>query len=308
MSASRLDMMMNAIKKPCVLRLQLIKKKKKEDLLFIFEGDDDYDFYFNAIKACGFDNDFCHINGKGKDQSVTLYYELLNERNINLKNTYFFVDQDYSDVCHQSENIMTLPVYAIENFLSDERVISHFIKTTFKIDEKNKDILHDVMSLYAKAKDSFYSGIRNISIQLYLSRLWGVATEFPNNEELFDNISNDNVIVKFIEIPEVKERFASLTEDEHFLVGAVESLDKDQLTRGKYVFHFVSTWLIKIKRYVNERIQASNTMLMNLPEGEMKKATVPLKSIQYDHSHLSIAKLSVGCRKVPQLNHFLSLI
>jgi hypothetical protein len=86
----RFNMMMDAIKKPCVLRLKLIKNKKAGKALFVFEGDDDYDFYHHAITISGFDKEYTHINGAGKNQSISLYEELYKENSDNLQNTYFF--------------------------------------------------------------------------------------------------------------------------------------------------------------------------------------------------------------------------
>ncbi|TEW91180.1 DUF4435 domain-containing protein [Serratia marcescens] len=310
----RMTMMMDAIKKPCVLRLKLIKNKTPDLIMFVFEGDDDYDFYFHALNLCGFDKPFSHINGSGKDQSVALYSELMEENSDHLANTYFFVDQDYSLFCHSSNNIITLPFYAIENPLSDEKVIRHFLTSTFKFDDKNKNILDAVMNNYTLAKESFYSEMREISIHLYMSRVLGLKVEFPCNEDVFDKINKDSVALKLNGIPEVKERLLTLSDDEKYFYDAICSLDREQLTRGKYVYHFVSVWLIRIKKYIHSRIDSYNAELERKKNDAQGEEMSPLNAIkklsktQYEHKDLVIARLVPACQKIPELERFLTKI
>ncbi|HFS7087803.1 TPA: DUF4435 domain-containing protein [Enterobacter hormaechei] len=305
-------MMMDAIKKPCVLRLKLIKSKASDVIMFVFEGDDDYDFYFHALNLCGFDKEFSHINGSGKDQSVALYTELVNEKSEHLSNTYFFVDQDYSLFCHSSKNIITLPFYAIENPLSDERVVRHFLTSTFRFDDKNKNILDSVMKYYSSAKESFYNEIRELSIHLYMSRILDLKVEFPCNEDVFDKINKDSVVLKLNSIEAVRERIRLLTDDERYFYDAVCSLEREQLTRGKYVFHFVKEWLMRIKKYIHNRIDSYNAELdkkiKNANEVELNElnAIKKISKIQYDHKDVAIARLAPSCQKVTELDRFLA--
>ncbi|WP_323938599.1 DUF4435 domain-containing protein [Aeromonas hydrophila] len=310
----RLTMMMTAIKTPCVLRLKLIKNKAPGKVMFVFEGDDDYDFYFHALTLNGFKKDYSHINGSGKDQSVALFLELDSSKNEHLDNTYFFVDQDYSLFCHAAKNIMTLPFYAIENPLSDERVIKHFLTSTFRFDDKNKIIIDDAMAYYSQAKESFYSEIRELSIQLYMSRILGLEVEFPCNEDVFDKIEKSSVSLKMKSIDLINEKILTLSDDETYFYNAVCSLSNEQLTRGKYVYHFVSEWLIRIKKYIHNRIDNFNSELdKNIKTAENEalkelKAIKKIKKNQYEHKDLSIAKLVHACYKVPELDIFLSRI
>ncbi|MEN0614103.1 DUF4435 domain-containing protein [Klebsiella indica] len=303
----RFNMMMDAIKKPCVLRLKLIKNKEAGKTLFVFEGDDDYDFYHHAITISGFDKEYTHINGAGKDQSISLYKELYEENSDKLTNTYFFVDQDYSNFCYFNKNIVTLPFYAIENPLSDDRVIKHFIVSTFKFDERHRKIIDSVMEHYTKAKVSFYSEIKNISVQLYMSRILGLGIEFPSNSDVFDKIEKDKVTLKISEIPFITERLKNLTKDEWNYYNVISTLDNDKLTRGKYVYYFVSEWLIRIKKYINSRIENinnENKLNSDTPAANVKK----LSKQQYDHTDLSIARLVPACMKVKELDTFLKRI
>ncbi|AKA92846.1 DUF4435 domain-containing protein [Escherichia coli] len=303
----RFNMMMDAIKKPCVLRLKLIKNKKAGKALFVFEGDDDYDFYHHAITISGFDKEYTHINGAGKNQSISLYEELYKENSDNLKNTYFFVDQDYSTFCYSNKNIVTLPFYAIENPLSDDRVIKHFIISTFKLDERHSKIINSVMGFYSKAKASFYSEIKNISIQLYMSRILGLAIEFPSNHELFEKIEKEKVTLKINEIPAITDRLKKITKDEENYYKVISTLDNDKLTRGKYVYYFVSEWLIRIKKYINSRIDSiNNESALNSTSSVVNEKK--LSKQQYDHTDLSIARLVPACMKVKELDAFLKRI
>jgi len=308
----RFKMMMDAIKKPCVLRLKLIKNKSPDNIMFVFEGDDDYDFYFHALNLCSFEKDYSHINGSGKDQSITLYTELKNEGSEYLSKTYFFVDQDYSLFCHSCKNILTLPFYAIENPLADERVIKHFLTSTFRFDEKNKAILECVMQMYIKARDSFYLEIKELSIHLFMARILGLGLEFPNNEEVFDKINKDHVVLKMNGIESVNQRIKTLSPDERAYHDVICSLDKDQLTRGKYVYHFVSEWLIRIKKYIHSRIDNLNAEIEqqkkkteNAEELKELSARKVLAKVQYEHKDVSISKLAPACRKVRELDKFL---
>ncbi|WP_163375297.1 DUF4435 domain-containing protein, partial [Enterobacter hormaechei] len=238
MDDSRFNMMMDAIKKPCVLRLRLIKNKEAEKPLFVFEGDDDYDFYHHALVISGYDKAYAHINGAGKDQSISLYKELDEEGGEYLMNTYFFVDQDYSNYCHCNKNVFTLPFYAIENPLSNERVIKHFIVSNFKFDERHKKIIDSVMSNYEKAKASFYQEIKEISVQLYMSRILKLGVEFPKSSDIFDKIEKDKVILKVKEVSVISERLRNLSDDERKYYEVIKTLDDDKLIRGKYVYYF----------------------------------------------------------------------
>lgn len=305
MDDNRFNMMMKSIKKPCVLRLKLIKNKKPGKILFVYEGDDDYDFYHHALTLSGFDKEHSHINGSGKDQSVSLYKELEEEKNENLNKTYFFVDQDYSIFSHHNENITTLPFYAIENPLSEARVIKHFIVSTFKFDERHGKILDKIMEDYSQAKDDFYSKIKNLSIQLYMSRILGLGIEFPSNSDVFEKIERNKVILKQTEVAAISERLLNMTPDEQIYYDAIMKLDKDQLTRGKYVYHFVSEWLMRIKKYIHSRIDNINDI------GEPVDAIAndkPLVKVQYDHTDLSIAKLVTACLRIQQLDSFIQRI
>ncbi|MEZ6926907.1 MULTISPECIES: DUF4435 domain-containing protein [unclassified Aeromonas] len=310
----RLARMMSAINTPCVLRLKLIKNKNPGEIMFVFEGDDDYDFYFHALNLSGFIKNYSHINGSGKDQSVALFTELSDKDSTHLENTYFFVDQDYSLFCHSAKNIMTLPFYAIESPLSDEKIIRHFLTSTFRFDDKNKKIIDSVMTYYKSAKESFYQEIRELSIQLYMSRVLGLGVEFPCNEDIFEKIDKDSVTLKLKSIELISNRMQSLSDDEKHYYDAVRSLSKEQLTRGKYVYHFVREWLMRIKKYIHNRIDSFNAELdRDIQKAELEKLE-ELKTIkkinkpQYEHKDLSIARLVPACQKIPELERFITRI
>lgn len=301
MNEDRFQMMIQSMKKPCVLRLKLIKNKNPGKLLFVFEGDDDYDYYYHAMDLHSFDREFTHVNGSGKDQSVALYEELLSEGSDSLNATCFFVDQDYSLFCYRNKNIFTLPFYAIENPLSDERVIKHFLISEFKLDESNKALIEKLIIFYRQARDSFYHGMKNISVQLYMARILGLGIEFPTNNDLFSSISKNTVEFKINEISEITERLNLMTEDEKYFYRTIMELDEDKLTRGKYVYYFVTEWLIKIKKYINSRIDSAVAI-------DFEKNTPLAKVVkkQYDHKDLSIAKLVPSCKRFKEINTFLT--
>lgn len=303
MSASRLEMMLASTKKPCVLRLKLIRDKKNGRPLFVFEGKDDYDFYFHMLNLCGFEQEFSHINGSGKDQSISLYEELFHENNDCLKETYFFVDQDYSLFCYSNKNIFTLPFYAIESPLADRRIIKHFLISTFMLDESNSTLINKLMGFYDKAKDSFYQGIRNISIQLYMSRVLGLGFEFPTNDDIFETVNKDSVSFKINEIDVLSERLKHLSIDEQKFYGVISDLPDEQLIRGKYVYFFICEWLIKIKKYIHSRID-SEIALDNTKTSPLSKVI----KVQYSHQDFSIAKLAPSCKRVPELDSFLKSV
>ncbi|MBT0484724.1 DUF4435 domain-containing protein [Morganella morganii] len=299
----RFEMMMQSIKKPCVLRLKLIKNKTPGKLLFVFEGNDDYDYYYHLMNRHSFDKEFTHINGLGKDQSIALYEELLSEGSDSLNATCFFVDQDYSLFCYRNKNIFTLPFYAIENPLSDEKVIKHFLTSEFRFDEYNKNLIEKVLDYYRQAKSSFYTGIKYISVQLYMARILGLGIEFPTNSDLFLSISKNSVTFKITEIPEITKRLNSMTDDEKNYFKTITELDEDKLTRGKYVYHFVTEWLMKIKKYINDRINSANA---SGTETDKPLASIAIR--QYDYRDLSIARLSPSCGRLEEINTFLSNI
>ncbi|HEC2110117.1 TPA: DUF4435 domain-containing protein [Klebsiella oxytoca] len=303
MSESRLSMMVNATKKPCVLRLKLIREKDPERPLFVFEGNDDYDFYFHALHFSEFSREFTHVNGEGKDQSISLFEELVSEHNECLNETYFFVDQDYSLFCYSNRHIFTLPFYAIENPLCDNKVIKHFLTSTFKFDEGNKSLMEQIMKLYTKAKADFFNGIRTISIQLYMSRVLSLGVEFPNNEELFDSIKKDSVTFRISELPEITERLSKMTEDERSLYNSISELSPEQLIRGKYVYHFIKEWLMVIKKYIHARIDSAKAI--------DKSNSLPISKLvkeQYEHKDLAISRLAPSCGKIKELTAFINSI
>lgn len=303
MDDSRFNMMMDAIKKPCVLRLKLIKNKEAGKPLFVFEGDDDYDFYHHALVISGYEKAYAHINGAGKDQSISLYKELDEEGSEHLMDTYFFVDQDYSNYCHCNKNIFTLPFYAIENPLSNERVIKHFIVSNFKLDERHKKIIDSVMSNYEKAKASFYQEIKEISVQLYMSRILKMGVEFPKSSDIFDKIEKDKVILKIKRVDVISERLRNLSDDEMKYHEVIKTLDDDKLIRGKYVYYFVSEWLMRIKKYINSRIDSLNAE-QNSNDDIAPANDKKLSKQQYDYTDLSIARLVPACMKINRLDDF----
>lgn len=303
MNSSRFEMMMNSIKKPCVLRLKLIKDKSPNKPLFIFEGSDDYDFYYHAMNLCAFDKDFSHIKGSGKDQSIALYDELSSENSEFLDGTYFFVDQDYSLFCYSNKNIFTLPFYAIESPLSDNRVIKHFLISSFKLDEANKELIDRLMTFYESAKKDFHEGIKKISIQLYMSRILNLSVEFPSNAQIFKAIKKDSVTFKLNDIPEITSRLKNMSNDEKTYHNIISNLDEELLIRGKYVYYFICEWLMVIKKYIHSRIDSAIALdsTRALPLCQVPKA-------QYNHTDLSISRLAPSCKKVKEFGEFLRQI
>lgn len=274
--------------------------------MFIFEGDDDYDFYSSVIKYSGFCGEFEHLVGNGKKQLVDLYNELLNESQNSdhedsplINNTYFFIDQDYSSYCHIGDNIFTTPYYSIENHLFNERVISHFLKTKFKLNSNDKNIISEITNGFNDIKSNFSKQIKFLSTLLYKSRLLNLSYEFPRYSEIIGGINNGSISFKKYSTIRLEKLLKNKD-----VIDIPDDINELNLIRGKYCFYLMRDYLISVKSQIND-------YLYNKKIIEKKQNNEPNKPYRCDikicDDDIDILTLSCGCDEIRELNSFLKL-
>lgn len=305
MSEITVDNMISSLKSPCVLRMKLIKNKN-EKIIFIFEGDDDYDFYSSVIKYSGFCDEFDHLVGNGKQQLVDLYNELINESQDSdcddsalINDTYFFVDQDYSSYCHIGDNIFTTPYYSIENHLFNERVISHFLKTKFKLNSNDKDIILEITNGFNDIKSEFLKEMKALSTLLYKSRLLNLSYEFPRYSEIIKGINNNSILFKNYSTIRLEKLLKNKD-----VIDIPDDINELNLIRGKYCFYLMKDYLMSVKLKINDYLHNKKV--------EEKKQNNELNEpyrcdIKISDDDINILTLSCGCGEIRELNSFLKL-
>ncbi|MBG5969634.1 DUF4435 domain-containing protein [Proteus vulgaris] len=295
------DSMTLSLELPCVLRMDLVKNKTDKKI-FIFEGPDDYNFYSTLIKYSGFSDEFEHLLGNGKEQLVELYNELLDEylKNENelLENSFFFVDQDYSNFSYIGLNIFTTPFYSIENHLFNECVIRHFIKSKFKLSSSDNSLINKVLKDFNIIKNDFINMIKPISALLYKARVLNINYKFPLYSELIAKVTYDSIKFKAYDTKTLKMKISAKIKEN---IDIPENLEISHLIRGKYCFAFMQDWLFTIQHEINEYIYKRK-----INESKEKKQPTPIRNdIKITDSDICILSLVGGCVEITELNSFI---
>lgn len=253
--SSFLDNMVLSKKSPSVLRLTLLKIKRTNELVFIFEGKDDYSYYEHALRHCDFSKKYEHINGEGKEQLTTLWRQLLENKNDSklLDNTYFFVDQDYDDFSYHGKNIYNLPCYSIENMLLDDSAIDSVLKDEFNLDAEREDLRLHLIESFRTSYKNFSDEIKKISYVLFFNKKVNSGTAYPKFSEIIERVEYNQCIFKV----DTNEHLKKTIHDHHLYHNEIICIDlflkmnDEQIIRGKYILAFIQEWFESAKKHIN---------------------------------------------------------
>ncbi|MEN3799130.1 DUF4435 domain-containing protein [Aeromonas veronii] len=292
-----LEQMIASKSSTSVIRLSLLKVKKKQGLVFIFEGKDDYSYYEHAIKECGFRKKYEHINGEGKEQLLNFLRELLEgdddeEEKKLLDNTIFFVDQDYDLVCYYGKHIYNLPCYAIENMLLDEMAIESILKSEFSLDGSHEDIRTSLIDSFRLSYSRFSEGMRNISYALFLSKIVNAGDSYPKFSDLIDKVEYNDTKFKIDTNKYLQDTISQVgqTPFKEFL-DVIKTIEDQRIIRGKYILTFIQNWCEAAKKNTN------TTYSNRLPS-----------TIKFGRETINIRRLSQSCSINNHLMTFLKTI
>lgn len=292
--SSFLEDMISSKKSPSVLRMTLLKVKKNHQLVFIFEGKDDYSYYEHAFKSCNFTKKYEHINGEGKEQLVNFLNELLefDEDSKLIENTYFFIDQDYDPVCYFGKNIYNLPCYSIENMLLDESAIESILKSEFNLDAERSDLREHLITSFREAYNSFSKNMRYISYITFLRKLNSSGENFPKFSDLVEKIEHNNTIFKIDSESYFNEEYPKLINTPSAAyIDVLREMDDKSIIRGKYILSFIQEWCEGAKKHLNS---AHNGRLKN--------------SIRFGKEVVNIRRLSQSCLTNEHLRDFINTV
>lgn len=292
-SSTFLTNMITSKKSPAVLRMTLLKIKRNNELVFIFEGKDDYSYYEHAFKNSSFTKRYEHINGEGKEQLITFLNELLDDEDNTLReNTYFFVDQDYDQLCYFGRHIYNLPCYSIENMLLDENALQSILKSEFSLDAERSDLREYLLNSFKTSYNSFSSNMRNISYISFIRKINSNGETFPKFTDLVEKIEHDNTIFKIDTNKYYTEEIEKLngTFDANH-IDAIKELDDKRIIRGKYILSFIQEWCEAAKKYINTK-----------HSGRLHS------SVRFGKEVINIRRLSQSCSTNEHLKVFLERV
>lgn len=282
--------MFEGLRSPSVLRMALLKTKKVNHLVFIFEGDDDFTYYEHSIKKCGFHVEYEHIVANGKKQVIDFLDELIkNKEKSLLDKTYFFVDQDYDTFSIIDERVFNLDAYAIESYLIDEAAIGSILKDELKLNGEYSAIRKEYMEYLKKSYNDFSSTLRDLSCYLCLCKI----LNFP---QIFPKLSPHHVSVSFDSTTKVndfqldyKEEVARFVESEPLFYESITNLNDLKLIRGKYILWFIKKWVMAVKDDMNNKRTAEDR-------------------IKLSDDFITIRRLAQNCKINIRLNGFIQRI
>ena len=287
---SFLDLMFEGLQSPSVLRLALLKTKRVNPLVFIFEGDDDFTYYEHSIKRCDFHVEYEHIVANGKKQVIGFLDELIgNKEKELLDKTYFFVDQDYDAFSFIDERVFNLDAYAIESYLIDEAAIGSILKDELKLNGEYATSRKEYLECLKKSYEDFSSVTRELCCYLCLCKILNFPQEFPNLSPHYISVAyNSTTKNKDFKLSFTNE-VAQFIESEPLFYESITNLNDLKLIRGKYILWFIKKWVMAVKDDMNNKRKAED-------------------KIKLSDDFITIRRLAQNCKINIRLNEFIQRI
>jgi hypothetical protein len=267
---NRIDILVESIASPSVLRMCLMKTKKisGSNLVFVFEGTDDYMYYEHAISKCGFEKDFEHVVANGKQQIVNLYNELKDKNDVDfLRNIYFFIDQDYDNFTYVSDEIFNLELYAIENYLFDSQAIESILRDELMLHGEKSELRKEYLISLRKSFADFSKIMLNLSHYLFVCKFNSLPQKYFTLSPHFIEVKpNSAQLLKNPNMDYLKEAEEYCHHEMEF-AESINNLSIHQLIRGKYILWFIQKWLLAVKEEINNG--TSQTDKVRLSDGDI---------------------------------------
>lgn len=233
------------------LKQEILLKTSKFSKIFIFEGVDDYPVYDEWMKRNSMYVNSGHLVAKGKKQIIELYEHAIkyDDQEI-LKNCYFFVDHDFDTFEHNSDSIVTLSCYSIENYIINSHSAKSYLKDEFKMDITRSELLDSIKIDFESDFLQFKKLAKELCKPLFINHNVNGKARF------YDKISSViNLDYKDIRIKEdaklIGYEVNEDAEDVKALIVIFDNLTHERSIKGKYVFEFMKIWLSSLKSHLS---------------------------------------------------------
>ncbi|MBN5217909.1 DUF4435 domain-containing protein [Serratia ureilytica] len=251
MSKNLLNIMKKEISSKNPLKQEILLKTSKFSKIFIFEGVDDYPVYDEWMKRNSMYVNSGHLVAKGKKQIIELYEHAIkyDDQEI-LKNCYFFVDHDFDTFEHNSDSIVTLSCYSIENYIINSHSAKSYLKDEFKMDITRSELLDSIKIDFESDFLQFKKLAKELCKPLFINHNVNGKARF------YDKISSViNLDYKDIRIKEdaklIGYEVNEDAEDVKALIVIFDNLTHERSIKGKYVFEFMKIWLSSLKSHLS---------------------------------------------------------
>ncbi|BAO34745.1 TPA: DUF4435 domain-containing protein [Serratia marcescens] len=251
MSTNLLSVMKKEISSKNPLKQEILLKTSKFSKIFIFEGVDDYPVYDEWMKRNSVYVNAGHLVAKGKKQIIELYEHAIkyDDQEI-LKNCYFFVDHDFDTFEHNSDSIVTLSCYSIENYIINSHSAKSYLKDEFKMDITRSELLDSIKIDFESDFLQFKKLAKELCKPLFINHNVNGKAKF------YDKISSViNLDYKDIRIKEnaklIGYEVNEDAEDVKALIVIFDNLTHERSIKGKYVFEFMKIWLSSLKSHLS---------------------------------------------------------
>ncbi|MDM3326630.1 DUF4435 domain-containing protein [Citrobacter sp. Cb130] len=251
MSIALLNTMKKEVNSRNPLKQEILLKTSSFDKIFIFEGVDDYPVYDEWMKRNPEYIDAGHLVAKGKKQIIELYeHAVQNDDQEILTSCYFFVDHDYDTFEHNSESIVTLSCYSIENYIINSHSTKSYLKDEFKMDITRSDLLELIRKDFEADFLTFKKLAKELCKPLFVNHNINKKAKFYDKISSVISIEYKNITLKenakLIDYEVNKD-----TIDAKTLVSLFDDLSYERAIKGKYVFEFIKIWLSSLKSHLS---------------------------------------------------------
>lgn len=251
MSSSLLNVMKKEVSSKNPLKQEILLKTSIFDKIYIFEGVDDYPVYDEWMKRNPMYIGAGHLVAKGKRQIIELYeHAILNNDQEILNNCYFFVDHDYDIFEHNSENIVTLSCYSIENYIINSHSANSYFKDEFKMDITKSDLLSAVKKDFESDYRTFLQLAKKLCKPLFVNHNVNGKAKFYEKISSVIELEYKNVRIK----DNAKLIGYEVNEDSPEVISLFaifDDLPYERAIKGKYVFEFIKCWLSSLKAHLS---------------------------------------------------------
>lgn len=264
MSLALLNVMKKETSSRNPLKQEILLKTSSFDKIFVFEGVDDYPVYDEWMKRNPEYINAGHLVAKGKKQIIELYEHAVQQDDKEiLTNCYFFVDHDFDTFEHNSENIVTLSCYSIENYIINSHSTKSYLKDEFKMDITRSELLERIKEDFESDYQLFRELAKELCKPLFVNHNINEKAKFYDKISSVINIEYKNITLKAnakLIGYEVNESSAEVKS----LMSFFDELPYERSIKGKYVFEFIKIWLASLKSYlsVNKELKITKDPLM----------------------------------------------
>ncbi|MCK6930433.1 DUF4435 domain-containing protein [Enterobacter roggenkampii] len=251
MSISLLNVMKKEVHSKNPLKQEILLKISSFEKIFVFEGVDDYPVYDEWMKRNPVYCEAGHLVAKGKKQIIELYeHAIQHDDKEVLENCFFFVDHDFDIFEHNSDGIVTLSCYSIENYIINSHSTKSYLKDEFKMDISRTELLEKIKSDFESDFIEFKKIAKELCKPLFINHNVNGKAKFYDKISSVLNLEYKNITIKdgakIIDYEVNKD-----SEDVKKLLSYFEDLSYERSIKGKYVFEFIKHWLSSLKKHLS---------------------------------------------------------